>query len=174
MCCKVMVVSLSEWPLQPPNTHEDQQWYIYWIDWDKCMNILWLQAVGCWRSSLVLVFLRTAHWDGESSSGERGRGCVRWILSRQNRDWLPPRRKHHICQKKDNPTNLPQARPIEDFFGTLLVYAKGWKAENLAQLKRRVQFCLRNLDKEVVQSTMGKVRKLLRKCADNGPFSINH
>jgi len=35
--------------------------------------------------------------------------------------------------KEDNPTNLPQARPVEDFFGHLdqLVYAKGWEAKTL-------------------------------------------
>jgi len=52
-------------------------------------------------------------------------------------------RGEHIAfvEKEDNPTNLPQARPIEDFFGYLdqLVYHKGWTAKNTDQLIRRVK-----------------------------------
>ncbi len=49
--------------------------------------------------------------------------------------------KLNYVLKKRNPTNVPQCRPIEDFWGTLssLVYAKGWEAENVQQLKKRIK-----------------------------------
>ncbi len=49
--------------------------------------------------------------------------------------------KINYVLKKRNPTNVPQCRPIEDFWGTLssLVYAKGWEAENVQQLKKRIK-----------------------------------
>jgi len=69
-----------------------------------------------------------------------------------------------FIQKKDNLTNLPQARPIEDFIGTLdqLVYEKGWKAEILDQLENRVKYCLKKLDMDIVREQMEKVRRLSR------------
>lgn len=40
--------------------------------------------------------------------------------------------------KERNPTNLPQCRPVEDFFGYLasIVYKHGWRAKNHDQLER--------------------------------------
>ena len=66
--------------------------------------------------------------------------------------------------KEDNPTNLPQAHQIEDFFGYLdqLVYQSGWSAENVAQLQRRVKACLKKADLEVVRGSMEKVREIGR------------
>jgi transposase len=78
--------------------------------------------------------------------------------------------------KDDNPVNLPQARPIEDFFGLLdqMVYDKGWEAENLKQLKNRVKYCLKKVEVDVVRGQMESVRRKLRMCAEGGPFKINH
>ena len=79
-------------------------------------------------------------------------------------------------EKENNPTNLPQPRPIEDFFGYLdqLVYDKGWTAKNTDQLIRRVKSCLKKVDMDVVRATLETVRKKLRQCAEEGPYSINH
>ena len=62
-----------------------------------------------------------------------------------------------------NPANLPKARPIEDFIGNLKakVYEKGWAATTLAQLKRRIIFCLKKIDLSFVQNNMVKVRQRL-------------
>ena len=44
--------------------------------------------------------------------------------------------------KERNPANVPELRPIEDFWSELerLVYDKNWQAENLDQLKNRIEF----------------------------------
>ena len=64
----------------------------------------------------------------------------------------------NFVAKKDNPTNLPQARPVEDFFGYLdqLVYERGWRAQNVAQLRRRIKLCLKKVDLDVVHAVWRK------------------
>lgn len=78
--------------------------------------------------------------------------------------------------KRYNPTNLPQCRPIEDFFGELsyLVYKKGWKAKNIKQLKTRIRKCLKNMDTSGVQEACRRISSKLRKVTDYGPFICNH
>jgi len=58
----------------------------------------------------------------------------------------------YYVDKYDNPTNVPQCRPIEDFFGYLSgkVYNNGWRAEDLFQLKNRIIYCLKKIDLKVV------------------------
>ena len=75
-----------------------------------------------------------------------------------------------------NPTNLPQCRPIEDFFGSLaqLVYEKGWKAQNINQLEQRIKTCLRKMDFESVQRNFSAIRTKLRKTFEHGPYFTNH
>lgn len=89
------------------------------------------------------------------------------FLEQQNVPYVP---------KCRNPTNLPQCRPIEDFFGQLssIVYKKGWKAKNTKQLKTRIRKCLKEMDLKGVQKACLGIRKSLRKVADNGPFITNH
>jgi hypothetical protein len=79
-------------------------------------------------------------------------------------------------EKYRNPTNVPQCRPIEDFFGYLthLVYAKGWRAESIPQLKRRIKYCLKKVDTDVVKRTVKSVHKRLRICGQSGPISVIH
>uniref|UniRef100_A0A914DK72 Transposase n=1 Tax=Acrobeloides nanus TaxID=290746 RepID=A0A914DK72_9BILA len=59
----------------------------------------------------------------------------------------------HFVEKDDNPSNLPEARSIEDFWDILKekVYANVWKAENTRQLTNRIKLCLRNIDRDLVQ-----------------------
>ena len=54
--------------------------------------------------------------------------------------------------KERNPTNLPQCRPIEDYFGQLdtLVYKNGWRAKDLDELKHWIRFCISKVNKETV------------------------
>ena len=78
--------------------------------------------------------------------------------------------------KDRNPTDLPQCRPIEDFFGVLsqIVYKNCWSAENISQLKNRIRYSLKKVDPKVVQSMIQGIRTKLRKCADNGPYALVH
>ena len=70
----------------------------------------------------------------------------------------------------DSPNNLPQYRPVEDFYGYLsdVVYKGGWRAENTAQLKRRIQWAIRRVDLEVVRKMMERVPQRPRKFGREG------
>lgn len=87
-------------------------------------------------------------------------------------DWLA---KNNIptVPKADNPPNVPQARPIENFWAVLsrLVYDGGWEAKTEKQLIGRIQRKLKEVDTDVIQRMMGKVKKILRKIEDNGPLA---
>jgi hypothetical protein len=62
-----------------------------------------------------------------------------------------------------NPANLPKARPIEDFWGSLKleVYENDWLAKDLDELKARIKQCLRKIDVSVVQQYALNVPKRL-------------
>jgi hypothetical protein len=84
--------------------------------------------------------------------------------------------KLNYVLKMRNLTNVPQCRLIEDFWGTLssLVYAKGWKAENVQQLKKRIKFCLKKIDFESVKASVSGVVRKLRKVGKEGSLSVVH
>lgn len=88
-------------------------------------------------------------------------------------NWL---RQHHIpfVPKNDNPPNLPQVRPIEDFWALLSrkVYHGGWEAQNEEQLRRRIYEKLREVDLESVQHLMRDIRRKLRLVEEHGPLHI--
>lgn len=62
-----------------------------------------------------------------------------------------------------NPANLPEARPIEDFWANLKmeVYKGDWVAKNLQELENRIISCLGKMDLKVVQNHALGVRKRL-------------
>ena len=66
----------------------------------------------------------------------------------------------NYVKKLDNPPNVPECRPIENFWGILkgLVYANNWQALNLIQLKARIQQCLKKIDLDLVKRTLGSTR----------------
>ena len=78
--------------------------------------------------------------------------------------------------KNHNPTNLPQCRPIEDFFGVLssLVYKNNWRATNCKQLIGRIKRCIRKVDMKAVQRSCSDIKRKLRRTSDYGPFSNVH
>ena len=65
-----------------------------------------------------------------------------------------------MVAKEDNPANVPECRPIEDFWRDLkqLVYNKNWQAENTEQLRRRIEYCLKKVDMTRVQSQMESIK----------------
>jgi transposase len=93
--------------------------------------------------------------------------------AKKTTDWLTSQNIPFV-PKKDNPPNIPQARPIEDFWSALkrIVYEKGWEAQTEQQLIRRIKQKLKEVDICVVQSMISKVPKILRKIEDNGPLSV--
>ena len=75
--------------------------------------------------------------------------------------------------KTSNPPNVPQARPIENFWGCLAqkVYEGGWQAKTEHQMIRRIKFKLKEFDLKYLQTLMGGIKRKLRSIADNGVFS---
>ena len=64
----------------------------------------------------------------------------------------------------ENPANVPKVRSIEDFWELLKqkVYENDWSARNITQLKKRIEFCLRKMDKSLIRETAGSVHRLLK------------
>ena len=61
----------------------------------------------------------------------------------------------------DNPANLPEVRPIEDFWSILKakVYENNWEAKTLHQLEVRIKKCLKEVDQVTILKTFGCVKK---------------
>ena len=58
-----------------------------------------------------------------------------------------------------NPQNVPQARPIENFWGCLArnVYENGWFADSEVKLTQRIKTKLKEFDLKFVESLMAGV-----------------
>ena len=69
-----------------------------------------------------------------------------------------------------NPTNLPESRQIEDFWSILKgeVYKNNWKADNVAQLKERIKYCVKKVDLNLIQKLTGGVYRRLDRIRRNG------
>lgn len=93
--------------------------------------------------------------------------------ARQTQNWLAD---HNVpfVPRIDNPPNLPQARPIEDFWALLSrkVYDGGWEAQNEEELRRRIYRKVREIDVNAVQNLMLHVRRKLRLVEDHGPLYL--
>ncbi|MEE4248748.1 MAG: hypothetical protein V2I33_25500 [Kangiellaceae bacterium] len=78
--------------------------------------------------------------------------------------------------KEKNPPNVPQLRPVEDFWGLLKqeVYRHHWRAESIDQLKRRIQFRLRKLNTTAVCHMMNLVQQRLGRARRFGVQSAYH
>ena len=75
--------------------------------------------------------------------------------------------------KEDNPPNVSQARPIENFWGCLSqkVYEGGWEAKTQQQLVKRITLKLKDFDINFLQNLMSGIKIKLRSIADKGVFS---
>ena len=80
--------------------------------------------------------------------------------------------KINFVEKVDNPANVPEARPIEDFWADLKreVYKENWSTNTIAQLKSRIRYCLRKIDLKKIQERASEVHKRLDSIAR---FGIN-
>lgn len=115
-------------------------------------------------------FINTHHGDDEIIFWPDLASCH---YARVTRNWLDA---HNIpfVPKDNNPPNVPQARPIENFLAILSrkVYDNGWEAQNEDVLRRRIFQKIREIDVMTVQNLMRGVRQKLRAIEDNGPLSI--
>jgi len=78
--------------------------------------------------------------------------------------------------KDCNPTNVPQLRPIEDFWGILkgLVYENDWSTDSIDNLKRRIKKKLKEMDPNLCQRLMRRLLTKIRIAADYGADSLIH
>ena len=79
-------------------------------------------------------------------------------------------KKVHFVEKYDNPANLPECRPIENFWSILKgeVYKNNWQAENLDQLRNRIKYCLGKVDFNLIQSLARSIPGHVDKVRRNG------
>ena len=82
----------------------------------------------------------------------------------------------NYVSKEDNPTEVPQCRPVEDFFGLLSTraYEGNWVANNVQALKRRIRRCLGEIPQEVVQATMMSGKSKLMRAYRFGLTNVCH
>lgn len=71
--------------------------------------------------------------------------------SKKVQDYLKANKVEYV-PKARNIANVPELRPIEDFWCELkrAVYANCWAAENLDQLRNRINYCLKKLEPELI------------------------
>lgn len=124
----------------------------------------WIYLKECLKKRL-LPFINNKHSDGkyifwpDLASSHYANSCVTWMSENIN-----------FVQKEMNPPNVPQARPIENFWGDLTqkVYEDGWQAQTERQLKARIKKKLKEYDLTVLQKHFKALKKNLRKIADSG------
>lgn len=116
----------------------------------------------------LLPFISKHHKDGnylfwpDLAKAHYAKSCVQWMC--ENIEFLP---------EEMNPANVPQARPIETFWGDLVqrVYNDGWEAKNEEHLVKRIKQCLKQFDQSDLQAHMKSVKTKLRGIADSGVLS---
>ena len=61
-----------------------------------------------------------------------------------------------LFKKSQNPANVPEARPIEDFWSILKgeVYKGGWETDDFDVLKKKIRLCLRKMDQISYQTLL--------------------
>ena len=73
-------------------------------------------------------------------------------------DYLIENSINHV-DKVDNPDNLPECRPIEDFWSILKgkVYENNWIAKDIPTLERRIKKCLKEVDQGTILNLIESV-----------------
>jgi len=121
----------------------------------------------CLRKRLV-PFINKFHSDGnyifwpDLATSHYSNANIKWMEENIN-----------YVDKSLNPPNVPQARPIENFWGDLAqkVYDNGWEAKTEHQLKLRIRKKLSEFDSAYLQRLLKAVKAKLRNIADNGVFA---
>lgn len=117
--------------------------------------------------SRLLPFISKHHRDGgytfwpDLARAHTSKAAIAWM--KDNVQFVPP---------ETNPPNVPQARPIENFWGCLSqkVYEGGWQAKTKEDLMRRIKQKLKEFDKDFFQRLMSSVKTKLNKIAKHGVF----
>jgi hypothetical protein len=110
---------------------------------NKCLNRRLIPFINEHHQNDEIVF-----WPDLASSHYANK--VQAFLRDQNIDFVP---------KIRNIANVPELRPIEDFWATIKrdVYANNWQAEDLNQLRNRIRYCFDKVD-------LDSIRRLAKGC----------
>ena len=75
-----------------------------------------------------------------------------------------------FVEKSENLANVPEARPIEDFWSILKgeVYKSGWETDDFDVLKKKIRLCLRKIDQNLVLDLISGTSARLNKIRNNG------
>ena len=76
--------------------------------------------------------------------------------------------------EKDNPPNVPQLRPIEQFWSYLgqKIYSNGWTTDKIPSLTRRINKIIKITPIEFYQKLMRNVKTKIRRAVDRRPLAI--
>ena len=76
--------------------------------------------------------------------------------------------------KEINPPNVPQIRPIENFWVCLTqqIYEWGWEAKTEQQLIRHIESKMEEFDTNFVESLLEGVKAKVRFIYDNGAYAL--
>lgn len=120
----------------------------------------------------LVKFVEKFHSDGnycfwpDKASAHYAKATIEFLTSKQV----------NFVPKDKNPTNVPQCRPIEDFWAILK--RRVWRGENkpkdLQSLITRIKREVRKVDSELVQSVFGSTKQRVRESHRNGPLSVIH
>jgi hypothetical protein len=93
------------------------------------------------------------------ASSHYAKATVAWMSTNVN-----------FVDKEINPPKVPQARPIENFWGCLAqkVYEGGWVARNQTELAMRIEQKIKTFDQPFFQRLMEGVTEKLRNIANKG------
>ena len=84
-------------------------------------------------------------------------------------------KKINFVKREDNPANMRECLPIEDFWSVLKgkVYENKWQAENLEKLHNRIKYYLSKMNKSLVQRLSESTRRRLDYIRPNGFIEQN-
>ena len=80
--------------------------------------------------------------------------------------------KINFVDKELNPPNVPNLRPIENFWSAIKqqVYGNGYKPESIEDLEKKVRFVMRKVTPSYCERFMSDVPKCVRLADRKGPF----
>lgn len=113
----------------------------------------------------LLPFIKKHHNDGnyifwpDLAPAHKSKATLDWMKA--NINFVPV---------ENNPPNVPQARPVEDFWGFLSqkVYEGGWEAKTEQDLINRIQSKLKDFKKEYFVRLVSRAKSKLRLIAEKG------
>jgi hypothetical protein len=116
----------------------------------------------CLKKKLI-PFIKKYHSDGryvfwpDKASSHYAKKTIEFL----NKESIP------FVPKDHNLTNLPQCRPIEDFFGHLasIVYRNGWRAQNIEELEKRIK-------KSLTKMPYRSIFRTSEQCYENAPITV--